>query len=92
MFHLGLVVLRELHIRTTIGTVSVHTSYFPPTLVTSLLSCVVSCDVLVMCRVALFCDVPRPSDTSTVVLGFVTHSTIREELQSRLIVVYILRM
>jgi hypothetical protein len=60
-------------------------------LVASLLSCVVSCDVLVMCRVVLFCDVPRPSDTSTVVLGFVTHSTIREELQSRLIVVYILR-
>jgi hypothetical protein len=38
-----------------------------------------SCDVLIMCRVALFCDVPRPSDTSIIVLGFVTHSTIREE-------------
>jgi hypothetical protein len=90
MFRLGLVVLRERSIRTTIGTVFVHISYFPPTLVASLLSCVVSCDVLVMCCVALFCVVPRPSDTSIVVLGFVTRSTVREELQSRLIFVYIL--
>jgi hypothetical protein len=60
-------------------------------LVASLLSCVMSCDVLVMYCVALFCIVPRPSDTSVVVLGFVTHSTVREELQSRLVFVYILR-
>jgi hypothetical protein len=55
------------------------------------LSCVVSCDVSVKCCVALFCVVPRPSDTSIVVLGFVTHSTVREELQSCLRYVYILR-
>jgi hypothetical protein len=85
MFRLGLVVLHEHSIRTTIGTFFVHTSYFPPTLVASLLSCVVSCDVLVMCCVALFCVVPCPSDTSIVVLGFVTHSTVWEELQSCLI-------
>jgi hypothetical protein len=91
MFRLGLVVFRERSIRTTIGTVFVHTSYFPPMLVASLLSCVVSCDVSVMCCVALFCVVPRPSDTSIVVLGFVTRSTVREELQSRLRYVYILR-
>jgi hypothetical protein len=74
-----------------LGPSSFILSYFPPTLVASLLSCVVSCDVLVMCCVALFCVVPRPSDTSIVVLGFVTRSTVREELQSRLIFVYILR-
>jgi hypothetical protein len=51
----------------------------------------VSCHVLVMCDVAPFCNVPRASDTSIVVLGFVTHSTIREELQSYLVNVYILR-
>jgi hypothetical protein len=90
-FRLGLVVLHERFIRTTIGTVFVHTSYFPPTLVASLLSCVVFCDVLVMCCVALFCVVPRPSDTSIVVLGFVTRSTVREELQSHLVYVYKLR-
>jgi hypothetical protein len=45
-----------------------------------------------MCRVALFANVPWTSDTSIVVLGFVTHSTVREELQSRLIYVYKLRM
>jgi hypothetical protein len=93
-FRLGLVVFRERSIQTTIGTVFVHTSYFPPTLVASfasLLSCVVSCDVSVMCCVALFCVVPRPSDTSIVVLGFMTRSTVREELQSRLRYVYILR-
>jgi hypothetical protein len=84
-FRLGLVVLHERSIRTTIGTVFIHISYFPPTLVASLRSYVMSCDVLVMCCVALFCVVPRPSDTSIVVLGFVTHSTVREELQSRLI-------
>jgi hypothetical protein len=39
----------------------------------------------VMCRVAPFRNVPRASDTSIVVLGFVTHSTIREELQSCLV-------
>jgi hypothetical protein len=38
-----------------------------------------------MCCVAPFCNVPRASDTSIVVLGFVTHSTVREELQSCLI-------
>jgi hypothetical protein len=54
-------------------------------------SCHVSCHVLVMCCVTLFCNVPRTSDTSIVVLGFVTHSTIREELQSYLVNVYILR-
>jgi hypothetical protein len=90
-FCLGLVVLRERFIRTTIGTVFVHTSYFPPTLVASLLSCVVFCDVLVMCCVALFCVVPRPSDTSIVVLRFVTRSTVREELQSHLVYVHKLR-
>jgi hypothetical protein len=31
------------------------------------------------------------SDTSIVVLGFVTRSTVREELQSRLVYVYKLR-
>jgi hypothetical protein len=76
MFRLGLVMLRECFIRTTIGTVFVHTLYFPPTLVASLLSCVVFCDVLVMCCVALFCVVPRPSDTSIIVLGcYVTAGT-----------------
>jgi hypothetical protein len=44
-----------------------------------------------MCCVALFYIVPRPSDTSIVVLGFMTRSTVREELQSRLRYVYILR-
>jgi hypothetical protein len=44
-----------------------------------------------MCRVALFVDVPWTSDTSIHVLGFMTHSTFREELQSRLIRVYMLR-
>jgi hypothetical protein len=80
MFRLGLVMLCERFIRTIIGTVFVHISYSLPTLVASSLSCVVSCDVLVMCCVALFCVVPRPSDTSIVVLGFVTHRTVREEL------------
>jgi hypothetical protein len=87
MFRLGLVVLHERSIQTTIGTIFVHILYFLPTLATSLLSYVVSCDVLVMCCVALFCVVPHPSDTSIVVLGFVTHSTVQEELQSRLILV-----
>jgi hypothetical protein len=41
-----------------------------------------------MCRVALFADVPWTSDTSIRVLGFVTRSTFREELQSRLVSVY----
>jgi hypothetical protein len=44
-----------------------------------------------MCCVALFVDVPWTSDTSIRVLGFVTHSTVREELQSRLVYVYKLR-
>jgi hypothetical protein len=57
-------------------------------LAVSLLSCAASCDVLVMCRVALFVDVPWTSDTSIRVLGFVTHSTFWEELQSRLRYVY----
>jgi hypothetical protein len=92
MFRLGLVVFREHSIRTTIGTVFVHISYFLPTLVASLLSYVVSCDVLVMCCVAPFCDVLRCSDTSIGVVGFVTHGRIREELQSYLVFVYKLRM
>jgi hypothetical protein len=54
--------------------------------------CHVSCHVSVMCCVTLFYNVLRASDTSIVVLGFMTHSTIREELQSYLICVYILRM
>jgi hypothetical protein len=56
------------------------------------LVCRVMCHVIcrVMCCVTLFYDVPRTSDTSIVVLGFVTHSTIREELQSYLVNVYIL--
>jgi hypothetical protein len=44
-FRLGPVMLHERSIRTNIGTVFVHISYFPPTLVASLLSYVVSCDV-----------------------------------------------
>jgi hypothetical protein len=44
-----------------------------------------------MCRVALFVVVPRASDTSIGVLGFVTRSTSWEELQSRLVNVYNLR-
>jgi hypothetical protein len=44
-----------------------------------------------MCYVALFVNVPWTSDTSTRVLGFVTRSMFREELQSRLIYVYKLR-
>jgi hypothetical protein len=45
-----------------------------------------------MCCVTLFCNVLRASDTSIVVLGFVTHSTIREELQSCLVMyVYCVR-
>jgi hypothetical protein len=79
-FRLGLVVFRERSMRTTIGTVFVHTSYFPPTLVASLLSCVVSCDVLVMCCIAPFYVVLRRSDTSIGVVGFVTRIRIREEL------------
>jgi hypothetical protein len=74
MFCLGLVVLREHFIRTTIRIVFIHIFVLPPTLIASLLSCVVSCDVWVMCRVVLFCVVPRPSDTRIAVLGFVTHS------------------
>jgi hypothetical protein len=38
-----------------------------------------------MCCVVLFVVVPRASDTSIGVLGFVTRSTFREELQSRLV-------
>jgi hypothetical protein len=44
-----------------------------------------------MCCVALFVDVPWASDTRIRVLGFVTRSTVREELQSRLVCVYKLR-
>jgi hypothetical protein len=79
-FRLGLVVLHERFIRTTIGTVFVHISYFLPALVASLLSYVVSRDVLVRCCVAPFCDVLRCSDTSIGVVGFVTRSTVWEEL------------
>jgi hypothetical protein len=68
-------VLCEHLIRTTIGTVFIHIFVLPPTLVASLLSCVVSCDVWVMCCVALFCVIPCPSDTRIAVLGFVTRST-----------------
>jgi hypothetical protein len=42
-------------------------------------------------RVALFVDVLRCSDTSITVIGFMTRSAIREELQSDLIFVHILR-
>jgi hypothetical protein len=45
-----------------------------------------------MCCVALFAVVPWTSDTSIRVLGFVTRSTFQEELQSRLVSVYKLRM
>jgi hypothetical protein len=45
-----------------------------------------------MCCVMLFVVLPWTSDTSIVVLGFVTRSTVREELQSRLVYVYKLRM
>jgi hypothetical protein len=41
-----------------------------------------------MCHVALFCVVPRPSDTRTGVLGIVTRSMFWEELQSHLVYVY----
>jgi hypothetical protein len=41
-----------------------------------------------MCCVALFVILPWTSDTSIAVLGFVIRSTVREELQSRLIYVY----
>jgi hypothetical protein len=37
-----------------------------------------------MCCVTLFVDIPWTSDTSIRVLGFVTRSTFREELQSHL--------
>jgi hypothetical protein len=56
------------------------------------LSCLVSRDMWVMCRVVLFCDIPWTSDTSIVVLGFMTRSTVREELQSHLVNVYKLCM
>jgi hypothetical protein len=55
---------------------------------TLLLSCDAPCDVEVMCCVVLFIVLPWASDTSIVVLGFVTHSTVREELQSHLIYVF----
>jgi hypothetical protein len=58
---------------------------FPPISRTFLALDVSLCHVSVMCCVALFHNVPRASDTSIVVLGFVTHSTIREELQSCLV-------
>jgi hypothetical protein len=45
-----------------------------------------------MCCVALFAILPWTSDTSIAVLGFVTRSTVREELQSRLVYVYKLCM
>jgi hypothetical protein len=48
----------------------------------------VSCHVSVMCRVAPFCNVLRCSDTSIGVVGFMTCSEIREELQSYLVYVY----
>jgi hypothetical protein len=41
-----------------------------------------------MCCVMLFVVLPWTSDTSTVVLGFMTRSTVWEELQSRLVHVY----
>jgi hypothetical protein len=88
MFRLGLVVFREVHTRTTIGTIPTHISYV------SRARCVVlcvSCHALVMCCVTPFCDVLRCSDTSIGVVGFVTRSRIREELQSYLVHVYILR-
>jgi hypothetical protein len=92
MFCLGLVISREHLIRTIIGTVSVHIFVLPPR--SSPCCCHVMCSVVCWsCAViALFCVVPRPSDTSIVVLGFMTHSTVREELQSHLIYVYKLHM
>jgi hypothetical protein len=68
MFCLGLVVLLR----------ASHTDYhwdrlrsyiYLPHACLLLLSCVVSRDMWVMCCVMLFCDVPRASDTSIVVLG-----------------------
>jgi hypothetical protein len=41
--------------------------------------------------VMLFVVLPWTSDTSIVVLGFVTRSMVREELRSRLVYVYKLR-
>jgi hypothetical protein len=42
-------------------------------------------------RVALFVDALRCSDTSIAVVGFVIRRGIQEELQSDLVLVYILR-
>jgi hypothetical protein len=55
--------------------------------------CCVMCRVMcrVMCYVAPFCNVLRCSDASIGIVGFVTHSRIREELESYLIYVYKLR-
>jgi hypothetical protein len=53
--------------------------------------CHVLCHVLITFHVVLFCNVPRASDTSIVVLGFVTRNMVREELQSCLVNVYKLR-
>jgi hypothetical protein len=80
--------LRKRFIRTTIGTIFVHTVILPSRLLISLLSHDAPCDVLVMCCVAPFVVVPRASDTSIGVLGFATRSMSREELQSHLIYVY----
>jgi hypothetical protein len=54
MFRLGLVVLLELFIQTTIGTVFVHISYFPHA--RCVVSCVVSCVGHVLCCALLRCS------------------------------------
>jgi hypothetical protein len=53
-FHLGLVVFRERSIRTIIGTVFVHISYFPHA--RCVMSCVVSCVGHVLCCALLRCS------------------------------------
>jgi hypothetical protein len=88
MFRLGLIVFHKLHTRTTIGMVLTHISYVPHA--RCVVSCVVSCVDRISC--CALCNVPQASDTSIVVLGFMTHSTVREELQSCLVNVYKLHM
>jgi superfamily II DNA/RNA helicase len=54
MFRLGLVVVHERSIQTTIGTVFVHISYFPHA--QCVMSCVVSCVGHVLCCALLQCS------------------------------------
>jgi hypothetical protein len=77
MFHLGLIVFRKFHMRTTIGIVPM--SYLVRSPRFDVL-CHVLCHVSVMCCVAPFYDVPWCSDASIGVVGFVTRSRIQEEL------------